>query len=207
MGNLGAAMAITAGINYAAVRRMKDTFNALDKEHYQKYETMTQCFNREANSRSYRAQVKTAVENGSRCVPYLGLAIKDITFIAIGNHSRDYINWRKLEIFEKVISQLVACHSFKYDFVVYLEVLKYLKLFPAISETEAFACSHYLEPSKLSHIQTIPKILLEKLTQEEVTKMEENVREILRSKGVGVFFQGTRTNSNIDKTDFDASTL
>lgn len=107
MRNYNAAMEISCALQDSAVHRLKATWKLVPAPTMELFEKHCNLFATTNNFTAYRDILKCAV---APCVPYLGVALKDITFASDGNPSlipnTELINFVKYRNCSKIIATL-----------------------------------------------------------------------------------------------------
>ncbi|KAJ3094851.1 hypothetical protein HDU97_007523 [Phlyctochytrium planicorne] len=81
--NFDSAMAIVSALQGASVSRLKLTWKDISQKHKHMYEDLCELLSPRSNYKNLRAAVKDSLR--VPCVPYLGIYLQDLTFIADGN--------------------------------------------------------------------------------------------------------------------------
>jgi hypothetical protein len=109
--NISTVKAILAGLQNAAVHRLKFTTEDLPKSYQEDYEMMLNVTNQDKNFRNLRAHILSC---SPPLVPFLGVYLTDLTFIEDGNPDyvaskrtgRNLINWTKRKLVFNVIQEI-----------------------------------------------------------------------------------------------------
>jgi hypothetical protein len=98
LNNFNTTMAILAGLNGAAVHRLKHTREDVPPKITQAYTDMQHALDSNQSYKSYRNLIS---HSNPPCIPYLGVYLTDLTFIEDGNPDFIDLNGRKLINFTK----------------------------------------------------------------------------------------------------------
>ena len=82
LNNLNGMMEILSGINNSSVRRMKQTFGALDSDYKKRLEKTEELLSHKFSYKGYRDHLH---QINPPCVPYMGVYLTDLTFTMDGN--------------------------------------------------------------------------------------------------------------------------
>jgi len=108
MNNFNTMMEIAVGLNMASVARLVKTWGALDAKTKARYDEIMQITQHTYNYRNYRERLKTVT---FPVLPYLGLILRDLTFIEDGNKNYleelpDNMNFYKMRMLAKVFKSV-----------------------------------------------------------------------------------------------------
>ncbi|KAJ3054042.1 hypothetical protein HK097_002777 [Rhizophlyctis rosea] len=114
LNNFSTLMAIIAGLNKAAVHRLKLTFKELSSRSRQKLTDLERIMSAEASYKNYRTYLKSSIPP---CLPYIGVYLLDLTYMEDGNPNTLglRINFTKREMISSVIRGIVHLQSTPYD--------------------------------------------------------------------------------------------
>lgn len=82
--NYSAVVAVVAGLNSAAVYRLRGYFQKMDGGAVQEFEDIQRLMSHEKNYKSYRDTVKKNAEQNLSCIPYPGVFLRDLVFAEDG---------------------------------------------------------------------------------------------------------------------------
>jgi hypothetical protein len=112
MNSYNSMMGVIAGLTTSPINRLKHTWNSLKPQHVALFEQLQAFMDPSGSYRNYREALRTV----SACIPYLGTALTDITFMSDGNpdfleagsggSARRLINWKKRELIANVIASI-----------------------------------------------------------------------------------------------------
>lgn len=134
----GVVAIVVAGLGSSPIRRLKKTWEALEKNTLDLFLKMDHLVRYKNNYKNYRHYLRATQPPA---VPYFGLYLKDLTFIADGNPDclrGGLINLTKRRLIFTVLSELYTFQNSKYNF----------RRVPAIAE---YLLSHQLTPDVQLH--------------------------------------------------------
>jgi hypothetical protein len=137
---------VMAGLGSAPIRRLQRTWDGVSKIHMEMFKQMDTILESKSNYKNYRDKLSiTPIP----AVPYIGVFLKDITFIADGNP--DYIRGGLVNLHKRrqVYQKLEEISHFQHDhynYHVVPELQAYLVGFHPVSDEELHSKSHVLEP-------------------------------------------------------------
>lgn len=142
---------IVSGLSLASIYRLKTAWGDVKPEYIEKYKYLNQIVSREAGFKGYKRAWEKA---SSPRIPYIGLALTDLTFIQDGNpHLIDNkINFVKRKCFSFVINSIEVEQVNKYQFEKDIFLQDFLLHFITFSEEEMFKKSLTLSPKKKSSL-------------------------------------------------------
>jgi len=142
--NFNTLMGIVAGLNLAAVHRLKSIKETSKLETLRRLEKL---MNLDGNHAAYR---KALAASSPPCLPSLGVHLTDLVFLEDGNPDtvNDLINFKKRDlIFETVLTlQTYKLNPYKLDIVE--PIYTFLQELPALDDKEMFQVSTFLEPKQ-----------------------------------------------------------
>lgn len=153
IGNYNSMMAIISSLSSGPVSRLTDTWKNLPKKESLEYEFLCEMMNPISNFKMYREVLRKSSECGDSVVPYLGMFLKDLTFIEDGNKTfldeeEKVINFEKM----RLLSQVFSCfNEFKRSVFHYQPVIEW-QLLPMSSgpiiktEEEMYSFSYSIRP-------------------------------------------------------------
>jgi len=116
LNNYSAVMAIIASLNSSAVQRLRKTWELLPDDSLVMLHQLEIMMSSESNYSTYR-KISKRLLGRSSCVPYLGLYLKDMTFINDGNpkkNEKGHINFVKNWLIFDMIEELQLIKKVKY---------------------------------------------------------------------------------------------
>ena len=152
--NLNSVFQIVAGLNSAAITRLKKTWKCLPKKYIEVWEFLNAIVSDEENYRRYRMALTAIREKhgSSACVPYLGVFLKDLTFSEDGNATflnvRDgIINYQKFAMIGEILERITVYQQNSYRKYARNEpfVQEWVKLYPILSDGELYSMSKCIE--------------------------------------------------------------
>eukprot|EP00013_Stygamoeba_regulata_P005697 CAMPEP_0177640058 /NCGR_PEP_ID=MMETSP0447-20121125/6346_1 /TAXON_ID=0 /ORGANISM="Stygamoeba regulata, Strain BSH-02190019" /LENGTH=729 /DNA_ID=CAMNT_0019142115 /DNA_START=140 /DNA_END=2329 /DNA_ORIENTATION=+ len=114
--NFNTLLAVIAGVNSAAVRRLKWTKERQSKAQIAAYEELQATMSSDQNYSAQREVIKTS---DPPLLPYLGVYLTDLTFIEDGNNDMTktgLINFNKRRLVYQVLVQIEQYQQVIYDF-------------------------------------------------------------------------------------------
>jgi len=147
--NYNTAMAVTCGLSLAAVARLKKTWKGLPTKFKTAFAELDRLFTAENNYTNYR---ELMVSHLPPMIPYLGVFLKDLTFLEIGNpryldSEKKFINFDKLRMISSTISELKTFQKIPYQFIPDPSAQRYLKTTSTpFDEDQLYKISRILEP-------------------------------------------------------------
>jgi son of sevenless-like protein len=139
--NYNAVFSVMSGLNSSPIHRLRQTWDALPKEYMQIYDELSELMSRDGNFKNLR----TALKDGTPpSIPYVGLYLKDLTFIEDGSPkyiTRDevkMINFSKCRQFAAVIRDIQTFQNQRYAFEVFPELRELLLNPTVMTEQEMY---------------------------------------------------------------------
>jgi len=134
LNNYNTLMEILAGLNLHPVQRLKETWKGLSEKYRESMENLESLMENKQNYKNYRERLEKVQLTGESALPYLGVYLRDLTFVEEGNNTiteDNLINYEKIELVGQVIRevQYFQYHS-QYPGLVLSDVastVKYLK--------------------------------------------------------------------------------
>lgn len=113
-------MQICGGLHLTSIQRLKKTWKATNKKFTQVFDALTDLMSNKGNFKAYREAV-AAHPKDSPYIPYLGVILKDLTFMEDGNDdkdedSSDMFNFDKLRMISEVLAEINRIQRIKYNF-------------------------------------------------------------------------------------------
>lgn len=123
--NFHSAMSIVAGLNSATVIRLRNSWTLLPSKIATIWEALGVLFSVESNYINLR---DTMLHTAAPAIPYIGLFMKDLTFIEDGNpdHIDTLINFTKLEMIAGILKTIQIFQQRKYAFTPLFFLQDYL---------------------------------------------------------------------------------
>jgi len=145
LGNFSTSLAMIAGINNASIRRLKNTFSLLKTKIQSELEFLD---NQLTSLNSFQLLRDTIHSRPPPIIPYLGVYLRDLTFIEDGNKDKidGLINFRKMELVYNVIDVIQQSQAIDYDIVPDPEVIPLVQELPYNNENELISLSYRREP-------------------------------------------------------------
>jgi len=145
--NFNSLMAVLAGLNAAAVFRLKWTKDETGKALQQSLRGLERLMNNTGASKEYR---NTLTNVNPPAIPYLGVHLTDLTFVEDGNpdYVGNLINFTKRSLLYEVISKIQQYQQLPYNFHPIHQIQSYIKKYPSLEEAELWPVSLEMEPRK-----------------------------------------------------------
>jgi len=147
LNNFHSLMGVVAGLNNAAVTRLKWTQAKLQKQKritqiMTDIETLT---NMEGSYKLYREHVNHCL---LPCMPYVGVFLMDLTFVEDGNpdYIGDLINFSKRKLVHNALSKIDYFQSQPYNFKPVLEIQDVISSFASYDNKQLYDMSLACEP-------------------------------------------------------------
>eukprot|EP01094_Clydonella_sp_ATCC50884_P024203 TRINITY_DN600_c2_g2_i1.p1 TRINITY_DN600_c2_g2~~TRINITY_DN600_c2_g2_i1.p1 ORF type:complete len:1368 (-),score=338.25 TRINITY_DN600_c2_g2_i1:296-4399(-) len=149
MNNFDGAMAIVSAFGSAAVYRLRQSFDALPKTHSEVLSSIREDMAATQAFKAYRAILSSIVPP---CMPFIGVFLTDLTFIADGNPDTvapySLLNFRKRELEYDVIVQVLKYQSPQYKLQLVPRIIQAIEAIPMLTGDEQFEKSLICEPRK-----------------------------------------------------------
>jgi len=145
LGNFSTLLAMVSGINVAAVRRLKQTFEGISSKSVTDLEFLDTNVSGMNRFQAIRESLKTRTPP---VIPYLGIYLADLTFIEDGNSdfTDELINFRKSELLYGVIADIQQYQQTDYTIGFDPELMNLIQDLPFNSENELIKLSYKREP-------------------------------------------------------------
>ncbi|KAI8341900.1 ras guanine nucleotide exchange factor domain-containing protein [Chlamydoabsidia padenii] len=150
LNNYNTLMAILAGINNAAILRLKQTQEGIKKKKiYKQYQSLEKLMSSERSHCSYRMALKASTK--CPCIPYLGIHSQDL--IALTEANKDMkmdgtIHWDKFRLMGKSIMSITKLqhHQNGYALTPDLTILTWIAQSRILTDEEQYSQSMRIEP-------------------------------------------------------------
>jgi hypothetical protein len=154
LNNFNSLMAILAGINSAAVYRLKWTISQLPEQSQQILQSLNELMHPSQAYANYRNAIHEA---NPPCVPFLGTYLTDITFIEDGNpdYIKGLINYRKRELVFLVIREIQQYQQKRYSYELVDSIAYFLTELPYNNTSELYDLSLVQEPRSVTSIDEL----------------------------------------------------
>lgn len=110
--NFNSLMEILAGLNMATVQRLKKTWSSLPSKYYNLYKELEDLMHHHSNFTNYRR----ALAQCTGGIPYLGIFLRDITFIENGNlpmnEDNTSVNMHRIQLLANVMQEFRKFQGF-----------------------------------------------------------------------------------------------
>jgi hypothetical protein len=147
--NFNGAMAVMAGLNNAAILRLKEDWALVAPERRAQFEALEQLLDPARNFKRYREEVaRVSRDAGKPLLPYVSVHLRDILFIELGNSREDksVINYEKTLLFGNALSKLCYFQRHPYSIVRNAELHRYLSALEFLNEEQLHARSLQCRP-------------------------------------------------------------
>ncbi|PVV01105.1 hypothetical protein BB560_004489 [Smittium megazygosporum] len=126
--NFNSLVNVLGGIQSAPIQRLKQTWELLPTKSLESYHSLKGVMNTSRNYILYREAIQKA---SPPSIPYIGLALTDLTFIEDGNSdyygdSKELINFSKYSQIADIIKQIQVFQDVPYPFVQINEIISFL---------------------------------------------------------------------------------
>jgi son of sevenless-like protein len=147
LNNYNACFELVAALNSIAVHRLKKTWEGIPAPLKEEFKELEDLVHQQKNYRNLRQAIKNSLPP---CLPYLGLALTDLTFIEDGNPNfiKNKINFFKCNKLAIVIHDILALQRTPYAFVEVPELSNKLKNMNVLSEDKLNEMSFKIEPKQ-----------------------------------------------------------
>ncbi|TPX40913.1 hypothetical protein SeLEV6574_g06351 [Synchytrium endobioticum] len=134
LNNFSTLMAFIAGLNKAAIMRLKHTFKELSSTSRKKLADFEKLMTAENSYKTYRAALHTV---NPPCIPYIGVYLIDLTYMEDGNPNNidNLINFTKRQMVSTVIREVHQYQSSPVNFKTVDELARLLNVFPDANDT------------------------------------------------------------------------
>ncbi|GMM35628.1 Ras family guanine nucleotide exchange factor [Saccharomycopsis crataegensis] len=201
--NFSAMTAIISALASSPIHRLRKTWSLINDESRQRLDLMNKMMNPKRNFYEYREMVKYVT--GVPCVPFVGVYLTDLTFIANGtpdylNGDPNVINFYKRSKMESIISNILAFQAISYSFKrvesIQEFIIKGFKEYP--SPDSQYQISLILEPreSASSQLNNINALRAAKLN----TKITDSGAQNGKKNSVSSAFSSTFSEVSVDNS-------
>jgi hypothetical protein len=156
LNNFHLVTAIVSGLNHFAVSRLKWTMARVPKQLIQVLQDLEQLMDMQGSFKNYRAELEK-IEGP--CIPYLGVVMKDLTFIDEGNPDWVKVNNVKLINFAKrrmiynlIFNSVLRFQQFKYDIETEDDLQEVINHLPKLEENILEEQSLKIEPRNAARV-------------------------------------------------------
>eukprot|EP00731_Ephydatia_muelleri_P006237 Em0003g485a len=150
--NYSSVMAVVvAGLGSAPIRRLHKTWEGVSKYHVDLFKEMDLLLESGNNYKRYRDRLSTIP---TPAVPYIGVFLKDLTFICDGNP--DYLRGGLINVHKRrqvylKVEEIKRLQRDAYNFQPVLELQNYFTQYRLTPDDELHSLSHELEPKMVVH--------------------------------------------------------
>jgi len=129
MHNYNTTMEVIGGLNNISVQRLKKTWAELPERYQQMWDRLTVIMDTKNNYGEYRNRLSSAKQQNIPAIPFLGVFLRDLTFIEDGNNDKigKHANFEKINLLGEVIREVQAYQRVPYQFKKQSSITKYLR--------------------------------------------------------------------------------
>ena len=100
--------AVCAALESSCIVRLKQTWQGISEKYLSRFQTYKKLMSPTSNYSRYRALVSKLRSSKGACIPYLGVYMRDLTFIHEGNATmtNNLINCSKIQLFGTLLREL-----------------------------------------------------------------------------------------------------
>lgn len=109
LNNYNTLMEVLAGLNLHPVQRLKATWRGLSEKYMELMKNLEHLMENKQNYKNYREKLAKLKQSGDSTLPYLGVYLRDLTFIEEGNATTledGLINYEKIQLVGQVIREV-----------------------------------------------------------------------------------------------------
>jgi hypothetical protein len=122
---------VSLALSQHSIHRLTETWKGLDESTRAKWTAVQEFTNFIGNCKVYRSYLKRLCASATQrnFIPYIGLCLKDLTFIEDGNNthtSAGSINFEKMRMVANIINQIQVAQRSKYTLPKDLSVMTFL---------------------------------------------------------------------------------
>uniref|UniRef100_A0A7S4I1Z5 Ras-GEF domain-containing protein n=1 Tax=Vannella robusta TaxID=1487602 RepID=A0A7S4I1Z5_9EUKA len=147
--NYNTSFAIISSLNFSFIARLKKTWAALSNKYKNMFKNMSDMCGVEHNYAPYK---KKLLSQSPPLIPYLGLFLRDLTFLEVGNptyldEAKRMINYEKFRMIANVFQDFQKYQRIRYDFEEVKRVQTAIRYsMVAIDAKQLHKLSCFLEP-------------------------------------------------------------
>ncbi|XP_031563112.1 uncharacterized protein LOC116298715 [Actinia tenebrosa] len=145
--NFNAVMAIVAALGSAPIRRLGRTKEFVPKEFLEQFSKIEMLMDAKDNYKRYRSTLRSSP---TPTIPYFGIYMKDLTFIAEGNADflkGGLVNLNKRRLIYLVVNDIRKFQKKSYNFQEVTEIREFLLDHKIMTEDDLYLISRELEPT------------------------------------------------------------
>eukprot|EP00005_Dracoamoeba_jomungandri_P000702 CAMPEP_0174257274 /NCGR_PEP_ID=MMETSP0439-20130205/6438_1 /TAXON_ID=0 /ORGANISM="Stereomyxa ramosa, Strain Chinc5" /LENGTH=993 /DNA_ID=CAMNT_0015340291 /DNA_START=75 /DNA_END=3056 /DNA_ORIENTATION=+ len=145
LNNFHTLMGIIAGLNTSSVSRLRSIKSEISKKTLSNFKKHEELMNPEGNFQFYRDTIHAS---HLPCIPYLGVYLKDLTFIEDGNPDtvNGLVNFFKRHMIFLVIQEVQQFQAAAYDFPIKEPLHTFVLKLPKLDEKQLYDLSLFCEP-------------------------------------------------------------
>ena len=135
------------GLNSNPVFRLKKTWNLVPKKYMIEFKRLKEITSSISNYKGLRTALK---DSFPPCVPYIGMYLKDLTFIEDGNPDKknDLIHFSKCKLLADILKDIQFYQNTSYSILIYNEIRNLLMNQECLDSEELYQMSLKVEPRK-----------------------------------------------------------
>jgi len=150
MDNFHGSVSLLASLESSAISRLKRSWEFVEKE---KKEILTEIKSQFSTGGNWKIYRELLQQTTVPVIPYIGIALTDITFIDDGNGDllgpdNLLINWKKCTLFYRVLSDLRRLQHGEYPFRIVPEIQEHIQKIIDTDEKQLHQRSLLIEPRK-----------------------------------------------------------
>ncbi|KAJ6251331.1 guanine nucleotide exchange factor [Anaeramoeba flamelloides] len=145
LNNFNSLNSVLAGIQSAAVHRLKFTFLELTHKYIDLFNNLKQLMSGDGSFYNYRQLIGTIKPP---CVPYLGIYLTDLTFIEDGNYDfkNGLINFSKRKLVYNVIEKIKTFQKIPYNLHPVHQIISFIDDSTKTNDSDLYELSLKIEP-------------------------------------------------------------
>jgi len=152
--NFNALMEIIGGLRISSISRLKKTWESVGNRYIGEFNRLEELMSSKQNFKNYREILHAA---RAPCIPYLGIYLRDLTFIGDGNPNtvanqkfanKTLINFDKRRMVASLINEKMEYQQGSYNFKEVPLICDYMQNCQHYSENTLYKTSLILEPKQ-----------------------------------------------------------
>lgn len=178
LNNFSTMMEIVVGLNLASVQRLEKTWVSIPPKYMQIYNSLMALT---SSSQNYKAYREATAGLQAPIVPYIGVYLRDLTFIEDGNETllnkTKIVNYEKMRMLQNIFREMTNFQALPYPFKEDPSIMKYLTQDRVMFTSDEELRNHSVacEPSK-RHSLAIP----------DSKSLQYNIEQAREAKVAGV---------------------
>ncbi len=148
LNNFNGLMAVMAGLNNAAIVRLKDEWAQVSSEKRASFVAMEKLMDPSRNFKNYREELARVARDASKALlPYVAVHLRDVLFIELGNpRGEAVVNYEKTLLFGNALSKLCYFQRHHFHLPRHPELHRYLLQLDFLDEEQLHARSLEYRP-------------------------------------------------------------